>query len=317
MRRLTLIILACLLIAGGLFAQDLAPRPDTDPIAGGVILSSLVPDPYLVTVPYGAGNAVFPDCTGRFSVEPSFMVSVYDFAPVRFFTFSDGDTALAVVAPDGAVTCSDDAEGTLEGAVVIDQPAPGRYSVFVGGYSAESVQTAFLVISRQPISPAAFGPEQIVARSLTGAIRAQTAETVTEPAPSLAFDASTPVIDLPTGGFGSRSFPVSGGGPVNLLDVPDLGTECYGFVSALPTLAVALSGPAPQIRLAVTSEEDAVLLVRDPAGIIHCNDDANPDTINPMLTINEPPAGLYLIYVGAYSEGALIEGELTISEAVR
>ncbi|MCS7070192.1 MAG: hypothetical protein NZM00_01695, partial [Anaerolinea sp.] len=226
MHRLPFIILIGLLIAGALSAQDLAPQPEGDPIAGGVILSPLVPDPYLVTVPYGAGIAVFPNCAGRFSVEPSFTVSLYDRAPLHLFTFSDGDTALAVVQPNGTVLCSDDADGTLEGAVMIEQPAPGRYNVFVGGYSADTVQTAFLVISRQPLSPANFGPEQIVARTLAGAfgaIRAQTAEITPEPASRLDFEAGAPGVQLPTGGFGSRTFPVSGGGPINLLDVPDLG----------------------------------------------------------------------------------------------
>ncbi|MGQ9908159.1 MAG: hypothetical protein ACUVS2_04910 [Candidatus Flexifilum sp.] len=317
MHRLSFIILIGLLIAGGLSAQDLAPQPAGDPIAGGVILSPLVPDPYLVTVPYGAGIAAFPNCTGRFSVEPSFMVSLYDGAPLYLSTFSDGDTALAVVQPNGTVLCSDDADGTLEGAITIERPAPGRYAVFVGGYSADTTQTAFLVISRRALSPASFGLEQIVARALTGAIRAQTAEVTAEPAPQLNFEAGAPGVQLPTGSFGSRTFPVSGGGPIDLLEVPDLDSACVGFVTALPTLSVELSGPAPQIRLLVNSDEDAVLLVRDPAGGIHCNDDARMDTINPLVTIDNAPAGVYLIYVGAYSQGALIEGELNISEAMR
>lgn len=313
-----------LLIALPAIAQaQTEPDAAAEPSAGAVTLTPRTADPYLVSVRYGGDEAVFNDaaCAGRYAPEPALHVTLppvttpADAAALRIFTFSDDDLTLAVIAPDGTRWCSDDADNTLEPGVTIPTPEAGRYAVFVGAYNADAPRTAFLVVTRRPIGPAAFAPDQLVQRTLLGALQpavtaftAQAADAVT----ALDFTAPTPTLTLPAG-FAPRTLPVTGGGAVDLLAVTDLGAACSGFVSPLPTQAITLSTGANALRFTVAAPEDAVLLVRDPNGVIACNDDAGPETRDPAVTFAAAPAGMYLVYVGSYAPGALIDGTLTIT----
>jgi serine protease Do len=80
------------------------------------------------------------------------------------------------------------------------------------------------------------------------------------------------------------------------------------------------SGTSQQLRIffeATTTGGDTTLIVNDPTGAWHCNDDASGNTLNPLVVLTQPRAGQYDIWVGSYSMGEGITGTLYISETNR
>ncbi len=92
---------------------------------------------------------------------------------------------------------------------------------------------------------------------------------------------------------------VSGGD----LDVGYLGStpwgDCVGFATALPDHIFTVEGAARDVRFAVTSQADTVLLIHGPDGWM-CNDDA--DGSNPEVSAIVE-AGTYRVWVGGYRRG--------------
>jgi hypothetical protein len=59
------------------------------------------------------------------------------------------------------------------------------------------------------------------------------------------------------------------------------------------------------------------LLVRTPAGNFLCADDAaGTRNLNPLLSIPEPAAGRYLVWIGRVDPSEPVTGTLTLTEAV-
>lgn len=60
--------------------------------------------------------------------------------------------------------------------------------------------------------------------------------------------------------------------------------------------------------------DDTTLIINTPSGEWICNDDATFDTYDPMVEFLEASSGRYDIWVGSYSEGEYISGQLIFSE---
>ena len=102
------------------------------------------------------------------------------------------------------------------------------------------------------------------------------------------------------------------------LPVPELLTGdvlCSGLVSLTPSYAFNWSGETAELSLFVEADDDATLLVRAPDGSLLCGDDMGPGNLNPRVTIPEPAAGRYLVWVGRVDPGDPVSGVLTITEA--
>ena len=218
----------------------------------------------------------------------------------------DDDLVLLVRAPDGSVSCNDDFNGT-DPLVQIYDPASGRYAVWAGQYSIGS------------------GP---IDATLT------ISETETE------VEYDDEIIDEPYGGPFSEGTYL----PLDVDAVPDVrvaanddegesatvsfrpmapnpvqGSSCSGYIDAVPTAGVTLRGDGP-FAITATSGDDLTLLLRTPDGAWFCSDDA--DGLDPGVQIDAPEAGLYLVWIGSFSEvdGASAEatlaampGELVVS----
>lgn len=91
-----------------------------------------------------------------------------------------------------------------------------------------------------------------------------------------------------------------------------LGGRFAGFVSESPDFDLYWSGNGGPLTIAVeTDAVDAVLLINDPAGNWHFNDDYRG--LNPAITFNNPRAGLYDIWVGSY-DGSVKPARLIVTE---
>ena len=89
-----------------------------------------------------------------------------------------------------------------------------------------------------------------------------------------------------------------------------------GYISDPPDLELRYSDPADNLGFFVSSNEDTSLVINDPSGGWHCNDDFSNDTgLNPGLLFDDPKPGIYDIWVGAYtSNGIYSHAQLIITE---
>jgi hypothetical protein len=84
----------------------------------------------------------------------------------------------------------------------------------------------------------------------------------------------------------------------------DISTECYGFFSSRPTYVIDYQSEQPSpFTIFTYSDNDATLAVQAPDGSITCADDVSPLVLDAQLTIAEPEAGPYAVWVGAISQG--------------
>lgn len=90
-----------------------------------------------------------------------------------------------------------------------------------------------------------------------------------------------------------------GGGPVQGSAIDP---SCYaGHYPSAPSHVLTLTEPIAYMRVVAFSARgtDLTLLIRQPNGVVLCDDDF--DGLNPGIEITAPTAGEYLVYVGNYS----------------
>lgn len=92
-----------------------------------------------------------------------------------------------------------------------------------------------------------------------------------------------------------------------------LGAECRGLVTREPDFILDYSEASRFLRMFFVGNGDTTLLVHDPAGNWHCNDDSHGGE-NPTVDLRRPAAGQYDIWVGSYRAGANVRGTLHITE---
>ncbi|MBY5929595.1 hypothetical protein KUV86_10775 [Halomonas sp. DP8Y7-3] len=92
--------------------------------------------------------------------------------------------------------------------------------------------------------------------------------------------------------------------------------DCAGFVNpAAPDVDINYTAGSYPLKIAASASSDTTLVVYDPAGIWHCNDDASGT--NPAIVLPNPASGNYNVWIGTYeSGGRLVPAELQISESV-
>ena len=106
---------------------------------------------------------------------------------------------------------------------------------------------------------------------------------------------------------------VSGGS----VDLSQLQDEFWGFAAEAPDYRLHWHGEDSELRIFFQANEpgaDTVLVVNLPDGTWRFNDDADGQTLNPMIRIGEAPPGQYDIWVGSFDEDAFLAGTLSISE---
>ncbi|NDJ53546.1 MAG: hypothetical protein GYB68_10740, partial [Chloroflexi bacterium] len=121
--------------------------------------------------------------------------------------------------------------------------------------------------------------------------------------------------------FGSFPFPndsgrdpfalaIVSGGRVN---VGALGAGCIGFASIAPDVVMSWSGDG-FLRFFVVPQGlgDTALVIQEPGGTLACNDDSF-DTLNPTLSYDPAPPGLYRVWVASLNEGTSIDGTLFVT----
>ena len=109
-----------------------------------------------------------------------------------------------------------------------------------------------------------------------------------------------------------RTLTVKAGGdiPVEELDL----TPCdYGYIAESGVLSIQYTAGFLDLYVYAESDGDTMLLVETPSGDVVCDDDSYGE-LNPLVHIEDPESGLYVVYVGSYSEGAYQEATVSVSE---
>jgi hypothetical protein len=103
---------------------------------------------------------------------------------------------------------------------------------------------------------------------------------------------------------------LNGGGEV---DASTLDPACVGFINDKPVMVANWEGEVDFLDIFFYSDTDPTLVIQLPDGTYQCADDANDNLLDPELTIENPAAGQYKIWVGSYDAGHLIPGLLVIT----
>lgn len=99
---------------------------------------------------------------------------------------------------------------------------------------------------------------------------------------------------------------VAGGGT----DLSDMGYR--GYIAEAPDFDLYYEAGGFPLAIRVQSNVDTVLLISDPDGNWHFNDDEVG--LNPRIRFDNPPTGLYDIWVGVLDSSSTPEAQLIITE---
>lgn len=105
-----------------------------------------------------------------------------------------------------------------------------------------------------------------------------------------------------------------GGGDIDAVN-RQLGPDCAGFITATPDVRIALGGALPLLRLIFIADAitiDTTLVVRAPDGVFWCNNNSS-GLFNPMVSIAGAAPGDYAVWVGGFTPGGPVYGELFIT----
>lgn len=243
-------------------------------------------------------------CVGFAASNPDFRIQLSEaMTDLNIMFLADdesADTTLIVNAPDGLWHCNDDESAeSLDPGLLFTEATAGQYDVWIGSFDRnDSVAGVLALVDGAGFENLDAGVDAIG----TGL--------------DFAAEPYFGAVELAAGFMPDpHVVTISAGGSVDVADA-GYGNDCRGFASSAPDYKLSWSGDSTTLQLyfvANTGGQDATLIINKPDGTWSCNDDA-PSSLNPVITINNPGAGRYDIWVGAYSQGEFISGELRITE---
>ncbi len=289
---------AVLVCAAPAIAQDYSAPPTY----GSVNLNSgFTPDPYTVRITSGGARSaanVSSSCRGWIANAPDY--SVYYTAGNMFDltigATSSSDTTLVVNGPSGNWYCDDDSGEGLNPSMTFSNPQSGRYDIWVGSYSQGDYADAVLAISELGGSGGSYNG----GGNSYGGIDFSLPANFGSANLRAGFTPDPYRVDIVSGGAYRAS---------------DVRSGCAGWVSAAPDFELRYTaGSSLPLILSAASGSDTTILVNDPNGNWHCNDDGGNSGLNPALTFHNPASGTYDIWIGSYRQGENANASLSISE---
>lgn len=227
--------------------------------------------------PDAAGSFAADYCAGSIQADSPNLTLTLDRSveELSLYARSASDTALVVLAPNGVWHCDDDSFG-LNPAVTLYDAGPGEITVWVAVWGGGEADATLHLRAGQPRWEVD-GRLSTVSDARLG---------------SFLFDPKEP---LPF------SLELTAGGPDS---VSEMAPGCSGHIDA-ETADLFLEVPqgVETLSLYATADGDLTLVVVDPEGELHCNDDSWG--LHPAVTLTEPPAGSYSVWVGNWSLGSL------------
>jgi len=288
----------------GLAAPAIAQDFSASPTYGSVNLNAgFTPDPYTVRITSGGARRasnVSSSCRGWIANAPDY--SVYYTAGNMFdltiSATSGSDTTLVVNGPNGNWYCDDDSGDGLNPLMTFNNPRSGRYDVWVGSYREGDYADATLAISE--LGQTGSGGGYSGGGNSYGGIDWSLSPNYGSTNLRAGFTPDPYRVDVIAGGNQRASEARSG---------------CAGWVSSAPDFELRYTaGSSLPLILSAASSADTTILVNDPNGNWHCNDDGGNSGLNPALTFHNPASGTYDIWIGSYRQGENPRASLSISE---
>lgn len=266
------------------------PDPAVTATYGSIRLSGgFNPDPYTVGVVAGGpiqASSVGSGCSGTVARAPDFELTYTPGSlPLIFRTASSGDTTLVINAPNGSWYCDDDsgAEG-LNAEVRFNSPQSGVYDVWVGHLSGETQTT--LQIS------------ELGGGGYTPAPSSGATSTLT---PDASLTAAYGEITLRSGFTPDpRRISLRAGGAV---PAANASPGCTGSIARAPDYQVTYTAGRLPLIIRTESATDTTLVVNDPDGVWHCDDDGRGQGGDAQVNLDKPASGVYDIWVGTFGGG--------------
>lgn len=287
-------------ISTGAYAQDFSAPPSY----GSVNLSSgFTPDPYTVRLTSGGDRSaqnISSSCRGWIANAPDFSVSyaagsTFD---LTIAAVSNSDTTLVINDPSGTWYCDDDGGEGLNPLVTFGNPRSGRYDIWVGSYSQGEYADSVLSVSEIGAVGNLHGGSQ--GGGYTGGIDWSAPAAFGSASLRAGFSPDPYRVNIVSGGA-FRASTVRNG--------------CAGWVAGAPDFELNYqAGSSLPLIVSASSSSDTTLLINDPNGNWHCDDDGGNSGLNPALTFHNPQSGTYDIWIGSYSQGDNANASLSISE---
>lgn len=279
----------------------LAAGFEPDPLEVIVIAGGLVDAAYLGGDCVGFGTEA-PDYQVQWSGRSSHLRFIFE-------ALDSEDTTLIINAPDGSWHCNDDAfSGTFDPMVIFNNPAEGRYDIWVGTYSANQAVTGSLFVTERPVNP---GEMRAIADAVYGNHTSHTSSSSNVVSNAIYEDITLSAGFTPD----PAKYAAVAGGTVDVSTA--LGSECVGFASEDPDFRLFWTGSTADLRIFFEADndgDDTVLIIATPDDRWICNDDAHFNTLNPSIDLRGYPAGRFDIWIGTFREGEYLNGMLTITE---
>ncbi len=218
-----------------------------------------------------AANRLSSACRGHFSSAPHLVLRVTTTQQVTITSRGTGDLTLAVRDASGLWRCDDDGgEGTNPRLTL--SLTPGVYPVWFGRYSESSAVSFEALVDSEAVGSVPLANGLAVAAAPTLGVVA------------LSGLSSTTTREGVAGG---------------LLSASTLGSNCRGYISAVPHLSLTVRDQR-RVVLTTASTTDLTMVVRDPSGALHCDDDSvgNQPRIETFAT-----PGIVQVWVGTFSSG--------------
>ena len=234
------------------------------------------------------------------------------------FFYSDSDSTLVVLTPDGKLICNDNAnEQLLDPVLDIEDPVPGKYRIWVGSAANRQRIPGILVLTAKPdVNLDTFELAKLVRRPTIPVKLAKPAPQVTAEEVKKEIEAAVKTApELKPGA--SLKAEVTTEGEIPLFQFP-LTKTCGGLVAAKPSFVFKVVGKPAQVSVNFESDTDSTLLVvGNSLKTVECNDDAEPGkNINPQVKLDSPAEGVYAVYVGRLDPSKPVKGTLTIGAAI-
>lgn len=317
--RTGIIIAAAIALPGGTaLAQDFTLPPSYGETA---LRAGFSPDPFTVDLQSGGpirantlrdnrgGNAVRDGrCAGNIADAPDFSLNFTSGSgtlPLRIGAASGSDTTLVINGPDGSWYCDDDGGEGLNPLIQFNNPASGRYDIWVGTFGSSALADARLFISElSSVTASSVG----YGSSTSG--------------PDWQQSPTFETVNL-RGGFTPDPYRVAlqSGGSIRVNDtVNDTGSSdaardrrCRGHIAEAPDVRLNFTPGSLPLIISVASDTDTTLVINGPDGRWYCDDDSGVGT-NPSIRWQNPQSGQYDIWVGTWGSTSVRPAELHISE---
>ena len=295
--------------------QQVPLRPNLPPIRGEISIgASIAGGASRTNVDTGGifdieNYHLAPHCVGYLDNAPMVNLTLTQATPfLRVFVEKrdTGDATLVIRKPDGSYICNDDGGDAWGTSPLLDLTdlAAGTYNVWTGNALSQAHGDATLVVSMNH-------NEALSAEAASHSAAVVQAPLDTQTTHGIAHKSFR-------GAFNPEAVRVNASGPIDASHA-QLGQDCRGNVTALPTYVAEVTGAMPYLRFFTSgsgANVDATMLVLGPDGHWLCGDD-DGNSKEAFVEYTSAAPGTYRIWIGRYGAQDVAPTTLNITRRVR